>query len=173
MPPPRRDSHQAASGPAIVAELAIDQLALDSPIKRTKDTNGLEFLHFEYTDNDGKVYRCDLPAAMSEGKHKGSEWLTIFNVYRQPEVIAQKKVEPATKEQLRDFPFISPRPVVEKPKSEEKTKSRSPIKLPTLPKLPDVSSSSSSSTRSPRPSPEYDGPTPSGNKRPRPLPIDD
>ena len=175
-PPPPRDTHQAATGPAIVAELAIDQLALDSPIRRIKDKNGLEFLHFKYTDNDGKVYKCVLPAPMAEGKHKGSEWLTTFNVYRQPEVIAQKKVGPGTKEQLRDFPFISPRPAVVKKPSETESRPRSLIKMPKLPTLPELPSTTSGSRTTPGaspmpgPRPEVGPRDPSGGGRPRPVP---
>ena len=160
-PPPSRSAHQAAAGPAIVEDLAIDQLALDSAIKRMKDKNGLEFVHFKYTDNDGKVYKCVLPAPMAQGKHKPSEWLTTFNIYRQPEVLAQKKVAAGDKENLQDFPFISPKPVAEKAPSETGTRSRPTMSIPTLPSLPTLPSTPAGRGASPevmpRPGP---GPTP-------------
>jgi len=107
-PPPAPAPHVAASGPAVDVAVTFDQLTLETPPKLTKDKNGLEFLKFRYADNDGKVYDCVLPKPMSEGQYKLGEWLSTFNAYRIPKVVAQKKV--AKREEFGDFPFISPKP---------------------------------------------------------------
>jgi hypothetical protein len=88
--------------------VSFGQLTFESPPKTTKDKNGLTFLRFKYADNDGKIYECVLPAAMSEGQYTLGEWLTTFSAYRLPKVLAQKKV--AKQENLGDYPFISPKP---------------------------------------------------------------
>jgi len=103
-----RTPHTAASGPAVSGTVSFDQLTLESAPKTTKDKNGLSFLRFKYADNDGKVYECVLPAAMSEGQYTLGEWLSTFNAYRLPKVLAQKKV--LKQENLGDYPFISPKP---------------------------------------------------------------
>ena len=100
--------HASASGQAIVDKVSFDQLTLESPAKTVKDKHGLVFLQFKYADSDGKVYECMLPMAQSKGQFTLSEWSSTFNAYRSPKVLAQKKV--AHKEQLGDFPFISPKP---------------------------------------------------------------
>lgn len=101
-------AHTAASGTALSAQLSFDQLTLESPAKMEKDKNGLTFLRFKYADNDGKVYECVLPKAMSEGQYTLPEWSSTFNAYRLPKVLAVKKK--GNKEDLGDYPFISPRP---------------------------------------------------------------
>ena len=106
-------THTAASGPAISDKLSFDQLTLESPAKPEKDKNGLLFLHFRYADNDGKVYECVLPKAMSEGQYTLSEWSSTFAAYRLPKVVAVKKK--GTKDTLGDYPFISPRPAQQQP----------------------------------------------------------
>lgn len=155
--------HTAAAGPAITEKLSIDQLVLDSPIKRVKDKNNLEFLEFKYTDNDGKVYKCVLPAAMARTKRTGSEWLATFSVYRRPEVLARKPVKKSAGDSsLRDFPFISPKPEEAKaePKPEEAPR---PIQIPALQPLP---------TERPPGPPGAPGPMPEpGMPPPRPGPT--
>ena len=133
--PPARPEHKAAAGTAI-DKVTIDQLVLDSPVSRKKDPNGLEFLHFKYTDNDGKVYMCVLPAAMAEGEHGISEWLGTFNVYRRPEVLAQKTVDKKPGEKLGDFPFISPRPGVQEKKQDAPKPAKPRVTLPAMPAAP-------------------------------------
>lgn len=120
--------HTAASGQAITDKLSFSQLTLESPSKPSKDKHGLTFLHFKYADNDGKVYECVLPLAMSEGQYTLSEWSSTFNAYRLPKVLAQKKV--TGKENLGDFPFISP-----KPQAQQENQSSQPSG-PTMPTLP-------------------------------------
>jgi hypothetical protein len=134
-PPPVQAEHKAAAGTAI-DKVTIDRLALDSPITRQKDPNGLEFLRFKYTDNDGKVYLCVLPAAMAGGEHTLSEWLSTFNVYRKPEVLAQKAVERKPGEKLGDFPFISPKPRAQEKQLEQPKTPRPTVNLPTMPSAP-------------------------------------
>lgn len=125
--------HVAASGPAVDVKLSIDQLNLDSPIKRVTDKNGLVFLHFRYTDNDGKVYDCVLPNAQGQGQYTPVEWISTFNAYRLPKVVAQKKVSRSA-EAMHDFPFIAPKPQQVNTTSTEAPKAASPnISLPTLP----------------------------------------
>ena len=135
VPPRPRTEHRAAAGKAI-DKVSIDQLVLDSPIIRKKDRNGLEFMHFKYTDNDGKVYKCVLPAAMAEGDRTLSEWVSTFNIYRKPEVLAQKEVSTRKGEKLSDFPFISPKPEVREQKKEAPKKPRPSVALPALPAAP-------------------------------------
>jgi hypothetical protein len=100
--------HTAASGPAVSGPVSFDQLTLESKPQTTKDKNGLAFLKFRYADNDGKVYDCVLPKAMSQGQYTLGEWLSTFNAYRLPKVVAQKKI--GTRQDLGDYPFISPKP---------------------------------------------------------------
>lgn len=103
--------HTSASGPAISDKVSFDQLTLESTPKTTQDKNGLTFLRFQYADNDGKVYECVLPKAMSEGQYTLDEWSSTFNAYRLPKVVAVKKSK--ARENLGDFPFISPKPQVQ------------------------------------------------------------
>jgi hypothetical protein len=125
--------HVAASGPAVNVKLSIDQLTLDSPIKHVTDKNGLVFLHFRYTDNDGKVYDCVLPNAQGQGQYTPIEWISTFNAYRLPKVVAQKKVNRSADE-MHDFPFIAPKPQEVNTTSTQTPQPSAPnISLPTLP----------------------------------------
>ena len=45
-PPPPTATHTAAAGTAVDVELPFEGIALDSPVARVKDKNGLEFLRF-------------------------------------------------------------------------------------------------------------------------------
>lgn len=130
-------AHTSASGPAITDKVAFDQLTLESTPKAVKDINGLVFLHFKYADYDGKVYECVMPQAMSEGEYTLSEWSSTFKAYRQPKVLAQKKVE-RRHEELGDFPFISPKPQPEPSAEQDSTQpsQTSPSALPELPPTP-------------------------------------
>jgi hypothetical protein len=124
-----------AAGPAITTKLTFDQLALESPVKKVKK-KGLVFLVFTYTDNDGKVYKCELPEAMSKGEYPPEEWIRIFNLYRLPQVLAQKKVTGKKSQAIGDFPFISPKPQeVQSPTTQPATSSQ-PVQVPTLPPPP-------------------------------------
>lgn len=98
----------AASGPAISTKLKFAQLALDSPVKQAKNKNGLVFLSFRYTDKEGNVYNCELPAAMSEGEYTADEWLSTFAAYRLPKIVKHKVIKKKPNG-LNDFPFISPK----------------------------------------------------------------
>ncbi len=100
--------HVSASGPAVSGPVSFSQLTLESTPSITKDKNGLEFLKFRYADNDGKVYNCIMPKAMSDGQYTLGEWLSTFNAYRIQKVVAQKKV--IKRKHFGDFPFISPTP---------------------------------------------------------------
>lgn len=122
--------HTAASGQAITDKLAFDQLTLESPAKPALDKHGLTFLHFKYADNDGKVYECVMPKAMSEGQYTLSEWSSTFNAYRLPKVLAQKKV---TKQDLGDFPFISPKPQQQQQPQQQPGGPMPSLPAPTLP----------------------------------------
>lgn len=104
----------AASGPAVSTPLEFSQLALESAVTKYKNKQGLSFLRFSYADRDGKIYKCELPEAMSTGSYTIDEWNRTFNCYRLPEVIGQKKVARKGKPgEIGDFPFISPKPRVE------------------------------------------------------------
>lgn len=122
--------HTSASGQAITDKVSFNQLTLESPAKTVTDKHGLVFLQFKYADSDGKVYECKLPNAMSKGQYTLSEWSSTFNAYRLPKVLAQKKI--AHKEDLGDFPFISPKPQVQ---HTEQTTTSEPTSagVPTLP----------------------------------------
>lgn len=132
---PASAPHTAASGPAVNDKLSLDQLRLDSPITTETDKNGLKFLHFKFTDNEGKVYECKLPEAMSKGQYTAPEWLSTFNVYKLPKVLAQKHVNKT--EDLNDFPFISPKPQQQQAQEQQPQAQSAPnIPTPTLPTLP-------------------------------------
>ncbi len=119
----------AASGPAISDKLPFNQLALDTPAKSV-NKQGLVFLEFTYTNNDGNVYKCVLPQAMSEGTNTIDDWYRTFAIYRLPTVIKQKKIKTGPG-QINDFPFISPRPqAAETPKAPEQPK---PVTMPQMP----------------------------------------
>ena len=139
-PPPAVATHTAAAGPAVDAELPFEGIALDSPVARIKDRNGLEFLQFRYTDGEDKVYECVLPVALAKSKHKPSEWTSLFDVYKKPKVLAQKKHDGTAGEQLDDLPLISPKPM-EAPQAEQE-KPRPTINVPTMPVSPGVPSTS-------------------------------
>ncbi len=124
-----------ATGPAISSNLTFDQLAFESPVKRVKTKNGLVFLEFAYADNDGKVYQCQLPEAMSKGEYPPEEWIRIFNLYRLPQVIAHKRVVKKGSQAIGDFPFISPRPQQVQQPSQPATTSQ-PTQVPPLPPPP-------------------------------------
>lgn len=122
-------AHTAASGPAISDKLFFDQLTLESPAKPDKDKNGLVFLRFKYADNDGKVYECILPKAMSEGQYTLAEWSSTFAAYRLPKVIAVKTK--SSQEDLGDYPFISPKPQEQKqPEGSAGQPSQPPMPMP-------------------------------------------
>lgn len=127
----------SASGIAINDDLTLDQIAFESPVKRVKDRNGLEFLHFSYADKDNKVYKCRLPAAMASGKHKPAEWLALFEAYREPEAVASTKntVTKRSSQPLGDFPFIAPKPREQKPAQQPQVEKPTPPPMPTLPPM--------------------------------------
>lgn len=127
--------HTSASGQAITDKVSFDQLTLVTPSKPTKDKNGLTFLSFQYADNDGKVYECILPQAMSQGQYSLSEWVSTFNAYRLPKVLAQKKLKKG--ENLGDFPFISPKPQPVQQADQPQPGNPAPAgNIPQLPQLP-------------------------------------
>ncbi|MEN6357481.1 MAG: hypothetical protein ABFD83_10395 [Armatimonadota bacterium] len=94
-------------------KLKFGQLTLETPVKTTTDKNGLVFLEFQYADNSGKVYKCKLPKAMSEGEYTPDQWIATFSVYKQPDVIKQKKAKSSAGQAVNDFPFIAPKPVTQ------------------------------------------------------------
>ncbi|MCE5314775.1 MAG: hypothetical protein ABFD49_03360 [Armatimonadota bacterium] len=110
-PPPSASAPKvAAAGPAISEKLSFDQLALESPVKTVTDKNGLTFMEFQYAGRDGKVYKCRLPKAMSEGQYEPDQWVRTFNIYKLPKVIKQKKIIKKNGQEVNDFPFIAPKP---------------------------------------------------------------
>jgi len=126
----------AATGPAISSTLTFDQLALESPAKKVRGKNSLVFVNFSYADNDGKIYKCELPEAMSKGSYSPEEWVRTFNVYRRPEVIGQKKRVKKGPGVVGDFPFISPRPRQAEATATQPTPTTEPLQMPTLPTMP-------------------------------------
>lgn len=169
---PTPAQHASAAGVAVNAELTMDQIAFDSAVKHVKDKNGLEFLHFNYTDTDGKVYKCNLPAAMTEGKRTPSQWLALFDAYKVPEAVATKKTVTTRSEHLGDFPFISPKPVRPAPEAKT-TEAPAPQNIPAPPPLPSSPSvGGSQSMPPPMPAGGPSGPpmVPSPMVRPGPQP---
>lgn len=108
-PAPAPEAKSAASGPAISTKLKFSQLALDSPVKRVTNKEGLVYFYFKYTDKDNNVYNCELPEAMSEGEYTADEWLATFAQYKLPQVVKHKAVKKSKTKGLNDFPFISPK----------------------------------------------------------------
>ena len=132
-PPPAPTAHTAASGPAVTGPVSFSELTLESKPQIVKDKHGLVFLKFRYADNDGKVYECLLPEAMSKGQYTLGEWLSTFNAYRIPKVVAQKK-KSKNAEDLSDYPFISPKPVQKT--NPQEPGSTPPEQIPPLPAGP-------------------------------------
>ena len=99
--------------PATTAEapvkLKFTQLKFETPVKTVTDKDGLVFLDFQYADRDGKVYKCNLPKAMSEGDYLPEEWARTFKLYRLPDAVKQKKISNGN-QSFGDFPFIAPKP---------------------------------------------------------------
>jgi hypothetical protein len=88
-------------------KMQFSQLKFETPVKTVKDKDGLVFLEFQYADRDGKVYKCNLPKAMSEGEYLPEEWARTFKLYRLPDAVKQKKIE--KDQSFSDFPFIAPK----------------------------------------------------------------
>ncbi len=130
-PPSPPATNMPAAGPAISTKLKFEQLALESPVKAI-EKKGLPFLQFAFADRDGNVYKCELPKAMSEGEYPIDEWIRTFNVYKLPQVIAQRKVKKGPKD-VGGFPFISPKP---QPVATEAPPQAQQPKMPTLPTMP-------------------------------------
>lgn len=141
IPSPPTVPNQTANGaaptaPAIDVKLTLDKLSLDSPINRVKDSNGLVFLHFKYTDNDGKVYMCVMPEALSKDSKTPADWLNTFGIYKEPIVLAQKhvkKVKSNENENLTGFPFIAPKPSAPVNTSNSPAAAPAPAQSPTPP----------------------------------------
>jgi hypothetical protein len=125
-----------AAGPAIDAKLTFDQLALESPVSKVTK-GGLAFLSFAFADRDGKVYKCVLPQAQSQGSYTCDQWVRTFIVYKLPQVIAQKKTTKKGPTNVNGFPFISPKP---QPVAGE-TPQANNQQMPKMPNMPAASSS--------------------------------
>lgn len=158
-----KQAHAAAAGPAVEVALRFDQIALESPPRRVKDPNGLEFLHFRYADVDGKVYKCTLPAAMAKEPRTPAQWLALFEMYREPEAVAATKPRPTAPKTIGDFPFISPRPAQAPKPQDTGTAERAPAPLPSLPSMP----TQPGGTTGTQPAPMAPVPAPGS----RPLPV--
>jgi len=146
----------AVSGPAVSESVAFTQLALETSVKRTKNQNGQVFLRFRYADNDGSIYDCELPEAMSKGTYSVAEWARTFNAYRLPKVVGHKKTD-KTVQTVGDFPFISPKPK-ETPKPAQAQKNPN-IEIPKLPAMPAPSATPSAAPPG-MPNPMMRGPGP-------------
>lgn len=124
----------AATGAALSEPLAFDQLALESPVNRYTNKNGLVFLRFRYADRDGSIYQCELPEEMSKGTYTIDDWTRTFGVYKLPKVVGKKKVAaPKGPKEIGDFPFISPKPV--KPHQEQQSPQAAPQPSPGMPPM--------------------------------------
>ena len=136
MQPSRKAPNGPPTEPAITQQIGFDEIAFDSPVKQVKDAQGLVFLHFTYTEADGKVYKCELPRALSLDPMAPSEWLTTFKVYKLPEVVAQKK-KGTVREDLAGLPLISPKPETPKVTTEKPDEVVLPkVNLPNMPQMP-------------------------------------
>jgi len=146
----------AATGPAISTPLTFDQLPFESAVKKVKNKDGLVFLQFSYADADNKIYKCELPEAMSIGSYSPEEWRRTFKIYRLPQVIGIKKPKKSGPVVIGDFPFISPKPEqVQQPGQEGAPTTPQPISMPDLlPKgQPGQPSAPATMPMSPRPIP--------------------
>jgi len=149
-----------AAGTAVSSPLTFDQVALESPVKRAANKNGLIFLQFSYADRDGKIYKCELPDAMSKGSFPYDEWIRTFNIYRLPKVIGQKKVTKKGPAVIGDLPLISPRPQAVATPNQPQSSRFSDVKVPEIMAPP---SSGGSSVPSVSPGPLVPrGPRPTG-----------
>lgn len=115
---PSFDQTQPANTPKLLKPISAEQqkmkfsqLTLETPAKTSTDKGGLVFLEFQYADNSGKVYKCKLPKAMSEGEYTPDQWIATFSAYKLPDVVKQKKVVNSSGQAVKDFPFIAPKPV--------------------------------------------------------------
>lgn len=88
-------------------KMKFNQMVFESAITKTRDENNLMFYVFNYSDNDGKGYRCRLPVAMAQGEYVASDWISTFNVYREVPINTAKKVaRRANSANIHDFPFV-------------------------------------------------------------------
>lgn len=92
--------------------VTFDQLTLESKVTKKTDANGLVFYLFSYADRDGKVYKCELPAAMAQGQKTPDAWIRVFDTHRLSNTAVKAKPikSDANKDGLSDFPFIAPKP---------------------------------------------------------------
>lgn len=136
-PPPPPQAKTAAAGPAVSQPLAFDQVALESDVKRVTSKQGPVYLHFSYCDQDGRVYKCVMPEAMSKESRLPDEWLRVFAIYRLPEVV-KKKAAPKNplEKSVTDFPFISPRPSSTAQTSTQPGGQPGPMETPPAPPAP-------------------------------------
>lgn len=132
---PAASAPQSASEPAVVEKLSFNQLKLDSTVKHITKNGSAKYLSFVYTDNDGKVYKCEMPEAMSQGTYDPNEWVRTFNIYRLPTVIKQRKVVKRTDSQnVEGFPFISPKQSTAPAAAQATPSAPQPVAAPSAPR---------------------------------------
>lgn len=91
--------------------VTFEQLSLESKVTRKTDPNGLTFYVFSYADRDGRVYKCELPAAMAQGQKTPDTWTRVFDTHRLTQTsVKRKAVKDTNNDGLNDFPFIAPKP---------------------------------------------------------------
>ncbi len=94
-----------------VVKIKLEQLPnLKSEIKRVETKDGLVFLLFDYLDNDGKVYKVELPEPLASGEFTQDQWISTFSSYKSLTTTKiEKKPKKKINHEIEDFPFISPR----------------------------------------------------------------
>lgn len=98
-----------SAAPSEPVKYQFSELTLETKPKRVTDSNGLVFYKFSYADQDGKVYKCNLPEAMAQGQFTADGWIRTFKLYREPEAVDQKPIrKDSNQDSLNDFPFIAP-----------------------------------------------------------------
>lgn len=102
---------RATAAMPVAVPVIFEQLSLQSKVSKKADSNGLMFYVFSYADRDGKLHKCELPAAMAQGQRTPDAWLRVFDTYRLEETVVKRKAtKDANKDNMSDFPFVAPRP---------------------------------------------------------------
>lgn len=99
--------------------MPFSSIKLNSPATRVSYTSGgvkCDYIRFKYTDWDGKVRQCEMPAGEAQQSRTPDEWLATFDLYRQ-EIAKTNGKKQKQVDNLDDFPFISPRPVEGNPET--------------------------------------------------------
>lgn len=137
-PPPPGGPASAPASNQPAQKIKFDKFQFDKPAKLVTNQNGIGYYHFAYTDQEGKVYNCQLPAAMAQGEYTADEWIRTFDIYKLPKVIGQKKVSaPGSAQSVDGFPLVSPKPrsqpTQDQPQQTQPAQARESFTMPPMP----------------------------------------